>query len=172
MELIEYLPEYMREYKEMKEIIMSEEQEFRGLREESSSCVNNFFIETADEKGIKRFENMLGIASGDDESLDYRRFRLKAKFTQGRANIAGILDSILPEGGWNAEYDSGSYKLKVTLDLENKKYLEEVNEALDKAIPANIELECSIFHTTHRILSKYRHSQLADYSHLGLQNIV
>ena len=172
MELISYLPYYMREYREINEIMSAEEREFAVLRKETEGCASNFFIDTADENGIKRFEKMLGIQSGADESLDYRRFRLKAKLTESRTNVINILDSIVSDGGWTVEYDSENYRLEVILDLENKNYMDEVYEALDRAIPANIELKCDILHTTHRALSKYRHSQLKGYRHSELQNIV
>lgn len=171
MELGTYLPKYMRDYKEINEIMNAEENEFSNLRTEAEKAVSNFFIDIADEKGIKRFEDMLGIISSGDESLEYRRFRLKARLTAGRTDVISILSSIIPDRGWSVEYDSQSFKLAVILDLENQNYMNEVYEALDKAIPANIQLECRIFHTTHRLLSQYRHSELKSYRHSELQNI-
>ncbi len=172
MELIKYLPPYLREYKEPEEIMKAEEPEFSFIREKSSGCINNFFVDTADEEGIKRYEDMLGILSSGDESLDYRRFRLKAKLIVSKINITNILNSIMPKGGWTVKCDCDQCKLEVLLNLKNKNYIDEVYEALDRAVPANLQIECLIFHTTHRALLKYRHSQLKNYRHSEIRDLV
>lgn len=165
MDIIGYLPEYMKQYTEIKEISKAEDPEFRAVREEVFAMSYEFFAETAGERGIARFEKILGITPSDEESLDYRRFRIKTRLANVRQSVEAILSSIIPDGGWSVEYDEQSFKLSVGLNLINKSYMEEVNLMLDKLLPANIDLECGLIYSTHRSLSKYKHSQLKSYTH-------
>lgn len=165
MDIIKYLPPYMREYREIKEISYAENPEFKIISDEVYNMPYEFFAETAGERGVERFENILGITASDEESLDYRKFRIKTRLAGIRQSVEEILNSIIPDGGWSVDYDEQSFKLSVGLSLINKNYLEEVNNMLDKLLPANIELECGLLYSTHKALSQYKHSQLKAYTH-------
>lgn len=78
--LLSYWMPELKQFKEFKEVAKAEEPELRYLLEAVDRTLNNMFIETADEYGIKRFENMMGIYPEEGESLDTRRFNVLVKW--------------------------------------------------------------------------------------------
>ena len=57
--LLEYLPDFMQEYREIRQIMKSEEPEFKTLWDLFKKVFNNQFIQYCDENGISKFEEML-----------------------------------------------------------------------------------------------------------------
>lgn len=73
VDLLSYWMPVLRQLKEFKEIAKAEEPELRYLLEACDSALSNFFIPTADELGISRFEDMLGISPDEGADLETRR---------------------------------------------------------------------------------------------------
>ena len=165
MDITAYLPEYMKEYREIKEKGGEKNPELKAAADNVSALGYEFFAETASQRGVERFEKILDITPSDEESLDYRKFRIKTRLAGIRQSVEAILDSLIPNGGWVVEHDEQSFKLTVGLSLINRSYLEEAGIMLDKLLPANIEIECGMLYSTHRALSMYKHSQLKAYTH-------
>lgn len=78
--LLSYWMPELRQLKEFKEIAKAEEPELRYLLEAIDRTLNNMFIETADEYGIKRFEDLMKIYPEEGESLETRRFNVLVKW--------------------------------------------------------------------------------------------
>lgn len=71
--LLNYWMPVLRQLKELKEIAKAEEPELRYLLEACDRAISNFFIPTADEQGISRFEKMLRIFPDEGADLENRR---------------------------------------------------------------------------------------------------
>lgn len=74
--LIRYLPPYLKEYTELAAILNAENPEFKLADESAEKLLNNMFIETADEHGISRFEKLLNITPASEDTLESRRKRV------------------------------------------------------------------------------------------------
>lgn len=59
IDLLGYWMPVLRQLKEFKEIAKAETPELKYILEQIERTLNNMFIETADEYGIKRFEDMI-----------------------------------------------------------------------------------------------------------------
>ena len=81
VQLLSYWMPILRNLKEFKEIAKSEEPEVKRLLEEIDTTLDNLFIETADEYGIKRFEKMMGITPSEGDTLETRRFKALLKWS-------------------------------------------------------------------------------------------
>ena len=79
VDLIKELPFFMQEYKEIIEIMTTEDEEFRQLYIELCKILTNLFVITAEEDGIIRYEQMLKIYPFSDDTLEIRRARILAK---------------------------------------------------------------------------------------------
>ena len=73
VDLLSYWMPVLRQLKEFQEIAKAEEPELKNLLEACDYALNNFFILTADERGIARFESMVGIFP--DEPLPFSSSR-------------------------------------------------------------------------------------------------
>lgn len=78
--LLSYWMPLLRKIKEFKEIAKTEEPELRYILEAIDRTLANMFIETADEYGIKRFEDMMGLYPEAGDSLETRRFNVLVKW--------------------------------------------------------------------------------------------
>ena len=79
VDLLSYWMPILRNLKEFKEIAKAEEPEIIALLEAIDRTKYNMFIETADEYGIERFENMMGIYPEAGDTLETRRFNVLVK---------------------------------------------------------------------------------------------
>ena len=60
-EMLGFLPEFLRDFRELREIITAEEPEFDMLVENLENTLNSMFIETATEMGLEKYEKLLNI---------------------------------------------------------------------------------------------------------------
>lgn len=175
VDLLSYWMPLLRDLKEFKEIANTEEPELKLILEAIDRTLNNMFIETADEYGIKRFEDMMGIYPEEGATLEERRFKVLVKWSDKIPYTVDALESLLNmlcgENGYEVKIDNANYSLVVKLALTNSDNFNEVVELLDRVVPANIVKTVTMFNT-HEILGKYTHAQLAQYTHKQLREDV
>lgn len=142
VDLLSYWMPVIKQIKEFKEIAKAEEPELRYLLEAIDRTLNGMFIETADEYGIKRFEEMLGIIPEEGDTLSVRRYRVLAKWSNTNTYTIKELREILISycGADNLEiierYDE--YMLEIIASLPVKGSLEIVRDLLEDIIPCNL----------------------------------
>lgn len=73
MQILEYYPPIIKQIKEIQQIAKAEDKEFLKLAHESENVINNMFISTSNEEGVKRFEKLLGIIPDNGRTLEERR---------------------------------------------------------------------------------------------------
>lgn len=78
--LIDWLPRYLQEYREIKEIMSTENPEIEYLYKEIDITMDNQFIHTCNEKGIERFEKLLKIIPNSDDNLPGRISRVLSRW--------------------------------------------------------------------------------------------
>ncbi len=163
--LIDYLPPYMREYLEMRQICESEDPEILTLKNGLNGIKNELFTETAVDEGLKRLESILGITASEGEGTEYRRFRILSKLLLSCGGLTQCLDALIDDGDYSIRLDCEALTLSVRLPLKNSMYLASVREMLDRTVPVNITLTVSLLYTKHGELKKYTHGELGDYTH-------
>ena len=90
VDLLSYWMPLLRKLYEFKQIAIAEEPELRYILEAIDRTLANMFIETADEYGIKRFEDMMGLFPEEGDSLETRRYNGMTEYhTQIRSFITG-----------------------------------------------------------------------------------
>ena len=80
VELIEYLPEFMQQYREPVVALAAENPEFANIWNAVHHILYNHFLLTADEYGISRFEKLLGIYPNQTDTLEIRRTRVRNRW--------------------------------------------------------------------------------------------
>ena len=80
IDLLSYLPPFLREYDETKTALDAENPEFKLLWEQSARVLDGSFILTADEYGIGRFEKLTGILPDPESDLEARRSAVMVKW--------------------------------------------------------------------------------------------
>lgn len=80
IDLLSYLPNFLREYDELKAALDAENPEFELLWGQADKVLDNSFINTADEQGIKRFEKLMGILPDSKSDLETRRNTVRVRW--------------------------------------------------------------------------------------------
>ena len=144
--LLSYWMPLLRKIKEFQEIAKTEEPELRYILEAIDRTLNNLFIETADEYGIKRFEDMMGIIPNERDTLEMRRFRVLTEWNDYVSytdvelfrRLVTICGS---EDLFNIEEHYTDYWLRITTTLDEAGVFDLVADALREMIPCNLVLD-------------------------------
>jgi len=95
VDLLSYWMPILRNLKDFKEIAKAEEQEIGLLLEAVDRTLNNMFIKTADEYGIKRFEEIMSIYPEEGATLEVRRFNVSIKWSDKLPYTESIMRGLL-----------------------------------------------------------------------------
>ena len=142
-DLKQYLPWLYKDIVEMDALIDTEDSLFSKLMDEYIRGRDNQYILTADEYGIRIFEDIINIVPDPStETLDFRRRRLINRFrTQPPFTfrwLQGKLNEIIGVGKWNAWVDNENYTLYIESSAEDQKWFQEISITVNNTKPANI----------------------------------
>lgn len=142
-DLKQYLPWLYKDIVEMNALTDTEDSLFNKLMDEYIRGRNNQYILTADEYGIRIFEDIINIVPDPStETLDFRRQRLINRFrTQPPFTfrwLQGKLNEIIGVGKWNAWVDNENYTLYIESSAEDQKWFQEISITVNNTKPANI----------------------------------
>ena len=97
-----YVPPFLLKYSELKQLYESENPEFKKLNIEADNLLDNQFIGSTNEKGIARYEALLGISGMQEYSLVVNNVEHKVIITTHleyqlqSEELERMLDIILP----------------------------------------------------------------------------
>ena len=139
--LQKYLPEFMTAFREMDALLETENPEFDLLRGNTDALLNDFFIETASEAAIARYERIMGVRPAAGDNLKTRRLRLLlASGRIERFTIARLIETAARLGEIvEAELAPG---FKITLDFiaADPENIEILLEEFRASLPAHLEI--------------------------------
>lgn len=141
--LIQYLPGFIKKYKEIQSIAVTEQAELEQLEERINYVLNNSFIDSADEDGIKRLENIMGITSDKAmESLSFRRERIKNRFLMFPPftvrYLKQQLDATIGQGMYELVVDHNHYVIYLESSAVNQSWYNEILFTIQQVKPCNM----------------------------------
>ena len=167
--LLEYLPPFLREYREMKAVMNAENPELSALYENADRVLNNEFIATADEYGIERFEKLLGILPSKSDTLESRRARVLSRwFTQLPYTLRAFLAKLYglsDYGNIEVAVDFDRYRIAIDTDFELYGQISEVERLVELMFPCNIIAD---LHNTIRLSAhgEYKHGGAVSFTEI------
>lgn len=144
--LIGYLPPFIQEYQEIRQIMQAENPEFQFVEDESEIIKNNQFIQSCNLTGISRFEKLIGIVPSPDDTLESRINRVMIRWNDTVPYTWKTLLNklnILCGGANNYEIirNLDEHEIDVTTHLDLYGQVEELDYFLSYMMPANIVLQ-------------------------------
>lgn len=142
MDLLEYWPGYLREIVEFKQIANSEQPEVTAAIEAVNNAPKEFYLSTLTEYGVTRWEGILKIIPGEDDTIDARRERVAAAlmyrlpFTW--TSLLNYLSTV--SQNFDAKLDSDAYLLGLTIELSGYDERDVLTAILRQMIPANLAI--------------------------------
>lgn len=144
--LIDYLPPFIQEYIEIKNLMSAENPEFQLVEDLSEEIKDNQFIKTCDETGISMFEDMLGITASKEDTLESRISRVLMKWSEGDPYTYNVLISKLQnlcgEDNFVLVPDWNNYKVTIITHLNSFGQVDDLDKLLKDIFPCNIEVDC------------------------------
>lgn len=147
IDLIQYLPPFMRQYLPLKLITGAENRIFQDTLSELKKIDNNEFIHTANSQGLKRYESMLGVVNSQGESLESRRKKILIKWNDQElytyASFLKKLDVICGSGNYRIVEHFKQYMIELHTNLSVYGEMEELERIIDYMLPCNIIMNLS-----------------------------
>lgn len=138
-----FVPYMYRGFKEIDELMDSEQQAVDLLKNEMITTFRNTFVLTSNEEGVIMFERMLNIVAIPElEDLDFRKQRIinrlsmKAVYTY--RFLKNQLDEMIGPGKWTGYIDFDDYALYIESSATNQSWYQEVSFTINKIKPCNI----------------------------------
>lgn len=160
--LIEYLPEFMRDFREIKFLTAKEQEQAEKLWGALESIWQNQFIESLDEEGCRRWEGILKIHQRGYGTLKERRDAIKSKMAEQRPftmrTLRRTLTALCGADGFDVKMTPEEYllqiKVRVAAEASNRDalgLLRAVDAYVERVKPCNLTYESSLFdrHTGH-----------------------
>ena len=174
--LLDYLPPFMQEFREIIGIMETEQIEIDALNVGAENALADQFTLELTENGAERWETMLGISPKDTDTLKERRFRILTKqntetpYTMRK--LEQMLTNLCGADGYRIELTAEQYHIEVKLAVGNHNNYSEVENILNKVIPANMTRHIELMYNTYGRMSQLTHAQLSAYTHNQLRNEV
>lgn len=171
-----YLPEVLKTIKEFQELASTEDVEIATLWQTLQDAFDDQFVNDATEDGVERWESLLSIVPKGTDNLDVRKFRILSRLSEQvpytYTSLETSLIALCGENGYMLELLNGTYTLEVKVELTAKQKFDEVQELLDRVVPANLTIDLSLLYNQHQDFTVYTHAQLVAYTHDQLRNEV
>lgn len=173
-QIIDYLPGYLKEYKEFQGISGMLQSEFDDTWKTTDFLLQESFVTTAESYGLSKWEEFLGIARNDTTTTEDRRFQIIAQlqnqtpYTYRR--LVQLLTNLCGKDGYKITLDANDYTLTVLLAISRQAQFDAVESLLKEIIPANLVLTVSLEYNRHSLLAGFTHAELTAYTHNQLRN--
>ncbi len=171
MRLIDHLPPILQGVQEYRALCDTVETELACVRDGIEAVRRNLVISTAEEEGLSRWEEALGLSKSGSKpdrraAVLARMVDLPYSLTRLKARLRGLVG----EHGYTLALDGRT--LHVLLSLEAKSAYDTVCNVIGNILPANIALTVSVKLTTHDELAALTHTALAVFTHEEIRNEV
>ncbi|MCI8610008.1 MAG: DUF2313 domain-containing protein [Firmicutes bacterium] len=154
--LIEYLPEFLRAFREFRFLTDKEQAQAKELWLALEKLWNNQYIETLDEDGCKRWETILKLRHPKDSSLKERRSGILSKMAEQRPftmrTLKNTLTTLCGEGNFHVELLPADYALRIkvrvpaeTTNRDALGLLRTVDRYVERVKPCNLTYESSLY---------------------------
>jgi len=178
--LIDYLPQVLKEVRELKLIFQSEQTEIADLWISIDNAFNNQFVETftidSTEYGVSRWEKILGIVPKATETLDARKFRILTRLNElipyTLTTLKQQLEALCGSDGYSLTLKNEIYTIEVKVNLIVKSKFDDVAALLRRVVPANMVIDLKLIYNQQLTLSQFTHGQLQAYTHNQLRSEV
>lgn len=174
--ILSYLPEPLKVIREFKALATAEDPELANLWQAVEDAFNDQFIDDATEAGVARRESMYKIVPKATDTLDERKFRIKAKENERvpytERTLAKQLAGLCGSDGYSLAVDVDNFTVTVRVALVSKSNFDEVSSLVDRVTPLNMELDVDLMYNQYSTLQNFTYAQLSAYTYDQLRNEV
>jgi len=143
IELWNHLPPFLKDFREMCALIDTENPEFNLAAQVTDATVDEMFIQTATDTGLKRFEKILGISPMTGDSLESRRSAIMTRWHDITPYTMNALKNRIIAIQGNDEVEiilskNRPYEIEIITRLENPGQVNDLAYIIKTMIPCNL----------------------------------
>ena len=136
-----YLPKFMVKFREMDALLSAENPEFDLAKQNLKQMLDDFFIETASEPAIARYEKIMGIRPAAGDSLKTRRLRvLLAEGRVERFTLARLIEAAAQLGEEVEAQLLPGHQIALEFLAADPENIEILQDEFRKSLPAHLEI--------------------------------
>lgn len=167
MNLIEYIPPFLKEVKEFNRIFDTEDIEIKNMRAQINKLLSEVIVKTADSYGLERYEKIYGITK-IAETIEARRmnilFKMNNRVPYTLKWLINTLDEAIGKGNYKLTTNFKNYELNIEINLNYTEAAEILKTNLVKQIPANLQLNYELVSQ----INKYIGAVISQQSYIDL----
>lgn len=143
VDLWKYLPGFLKKFREMDKLLLAEEPEFQELVHGQLEMMDNMFILTATDTGLKKFENILHLYPNPDDTIESRRNNVMVHwYSKDVYTLKTLMNRLsMLQGNDNIQIDwdeTDNFLLHIITRLELKGQVDTLAQIIEMMLPANI----------------------------------
>lgn len=143
--LIEYLPDFMQKFSEIKELMRVTNIESDQIYPLIGKNLDEAFIEDCSEYGIRKYENCLHIIPDESETLETRKLRVLMRWYDYAPYtfrvLVNKLNMICGVNNYDLQVDFENYHFKIITELGTYGSIDELAHMFESILPENIFYE-------------------------------
>ena len=143
VDLWKHLPPFLKNFREMCGLIDGENPEFNLIAQDVDSMLDEFFIQTATDTGLKRYEKILGISPTTGDSLESRRSAIMTRWHDVTPYTMTALKNriVAIQGNDDVEIiysPNRPYEIEIITRLENPGQVNDLAYIIRTMMPCNL----------------------------------
>ena len=166
-------PEIFTKIPDIQQIYKATDEQANQLERAVEEMEQNIFFEEMTEGMTERWETMLQIQPPDTDSLNDRRFRIKARAMERLPYSIRVMKrklKTLCQEGYSMTLDGNNIEIK--LALKSKRMIYDVQELMDEVLPLNMTFKVNIMYNRYIDVKKYTYAQLKDKTYRQIREEV
>ena len=148
MKLIEYLPNFMQDIKEFKELFSTEDIEIEQLKIAIEKIFSEIIVKTVESYGLKKYEKMYKIIN-IAETIEARRvnilFKINNRIPFTSKWLISTLNEAIGKDNYKIDILNDKYIVNIGINYKYKDSAKELNKDLKQTLPANLEVVVYLF---------------------------
>lgn len=165
MKLIEYLPAFLQNVREFKEIFNVEDKELESLDAQVENMLKEIIVNSAEGYGLERYEKIYNIQNTTTD-IETRRFNILSKINNRLPYtinwLINKLNNTVGQGNYILSVDHNKYTVRIEIMALFQDIAILLNRDLREQLPANLIIDVVLFQTE-RCTNKY----FAGIVHIG-----
>jgi hypothetical protein len=166
------VPEIIGQIPDIKAIYDINETQSENLETVIERMDKNIFLEQMDEETTARWETMLGINPQDNDTLDDRRFRIKASVLERRpyteTAIRRKLQTLCPEG-YEMSVDTDRQQVTIKIALKSRKMIQDVRKYIEDILPLNMVYTVMVMWNQYSTFTGLTYAEMQKRTHKQLR---
>jgi len=148
MKLIEYIPSYLQNIREYKEIFKVEEIEIDKLKKNIEKILEEVIVNTSDNYGLTKYEKIYNIKDTTND-LQTRRYNILSKINNKIPYtynwLINKLNNTIGKDNYIVSIDCNSYKISIEVFSLFKDIAVLLKKDLREQLPANLVVAVNLF---------------------------